>query len=97
MSFQLVHASDSEIVVWHVDHGHIFVFEIPSRDAALHAGPIHEVADAVESADAVADAALRFATEEARARQLIGMTPRSCLRTSIVSTTPSTPGSPEAV
>lgn len=83
MSFQLVRASDAEIVVWHVDHGHIFVFEIPGRGAALRPGPIHDVPGAAETAGSVAEAALRFATEEARSRQLIGKMPRSRLRSII--------------
>ena len=81
MSFQLVRASDSEIVVWHVDHGHIFVFQIPPGGSSLLPGPSHEIAGAAESAEAVRDGALRFATEEARKRDLIGRRPKPGYRT----------------
>ena len=70
MTFQLVQATETEITVWHTEHGHIFTFLIdPPRDV-VHRWS-RDVPEAVERADAVRDAAHRFAEGEARARRLI--------------------------
>ena len=71
MSFQLVRAEDTEIAVWNVEYGHIFTFSIPAKARELVPGPIRDVPGADEGATTLKDAALRFATAEARSRQLI--------------------------
>ena len=72
MAFQLVRAGDTEIAVWNVEHGHIFVFQIPERADALLPGPIRDVPNAAERAEGLQAEALSFATHEARKRRLLG-------------------------
>ena len=71
MSFQLVRASDTDIAVWNVENGHIFVFQIPEGGSALIPGPTRDAPDAERDAASLKDEALRFATAEARSRSLL--------------------------
>ena len=71
MAFQLVRAGDTEIAVWQVEHGHIYTFRIPPNGKALVPGPFRNAPDAEQQAPAFEKEALRFATEEARKRNLL--------------------------
>lgn len=72
MTFQLVRASDDDIAVWQTEHGHIYGFTVcPDTDSLIQRF-MRDAPDATEPAQCFAEAALRFATDEARARQLIG-------------------------
>ncbi len=83
MSFQLVRASDDEIVIWHVDHGHIFVFQIPPGAQVLGPAIVRDVPDAAERAETFREAALQFATDEARSRKLLAAAPKPGRRRSL--------------
>ena len=72
MDFQLVRASDDEIVIWHTVHGHIYVYGIEPRAARLTARSSRSVPDAELDAATFNDDALAFATGEARKRHLLG-------------------------
>ena len=72
MTFQLVRASDESIAVWHTDHGHIYGFIVCRETDSLTQRFMRDAPDATAPAADFAEDALRFATEEARARQLIG-------------------------
>ena len=72
MTFQLVRANDDDIAVWQTEHGHIYGFTVCAKTDSLTQRFMREAPDAAEPAQHFADEALRFATDEARARQLIG-------------------------
>ncbi len=72
MNFQLVRASDTEIAIWNTDHGHIFIYGIEPRARELTQLYYKNIPDAEQDAVSMTDEALRFATEEARSRQLLG-------------------------
>ena len=72
MTFQLVRASDEDIAVWHTDHGHIYSFTVCAETDSLTRRFMRDAPDATAPAADFAEDALRFATEEARVRQLIG-------------------------
>ena len=72
MTFQLVRASDEGIVVWHTDHGHIYGFTVCTETDSLKPRFMRDAPDVIVPAADFAAEALRFATEEARVRQLIG-------------------------
>ena len=72
MTFQLVRASDEDIAVWHTDHGHIYAFMVCPETDSLSQRFMRDAPDATVPAADFAEDALRFATEEARVRQLIG-------------------------
>lgn len=70
--FQLVRASDDEIAVWQTEQGHIYGFTVCAATDSLTQRFMRDAPDATVPARDFADEALRFATDEARARQLIG-------------------------
>lgn len=72
MDFQLVHASDDEIVVWHQEQGHIFGFAVERSVSDLVPAWCRDLPDAAEPAERFKEAALGFARGEARSRKLIG-------------------------
>ena len=72
MTFQLVRASDEDIAVWHTEHGHIYGFTVCAETDSLTHRFMRDAPDATAPAADFAEDALRFATEEARVRQLIG-------------------------
>ena len=72
VTFQLVRASDDDIAVWQTEHGHIYGFAICTDTDSLKPRFMRDAPDATEPAGNFAEGALQFATEEARARQLIG-------------------------
>ena len=71
MGFQLVKASDNEIVVWHTEHGHIYIFEIPPEGSELTARWHKDIPDAACDAESLKAEALTYATEQARTRQYL--------------------------
>lgn len=71
MSFQLVRASDTDMAVWHTQHGHIYVFQVAASADALIPVLVRAAPDAAEPANGFAEDALRFATGEAEARRMI--------------------------
>lgn len=71
MSFQLVRAGETEIAVWHVEHGHIYTFRVEPTADSLVPGPFRNAPDAEQQAPAFEREALTFATDEARKRHLI--------------------------
>ena len=71
MGFQLVRAGETEIAVWQIEHGHIYSFNIPPGAKDLVAGPFRNAPDAEQQAPAFEREALRFATDEARRRNLL--------------------------
>lgn len=72
VTFQLVRASDDDIAVWQTEHGHIYGFTVCTDTDSLIQRFMRDAPDALEPAQAFAEAALAFATVEARNRQLIG-------------------------
>lgn len=72
MTFQLVRASDDDIAVWQTEHGHIYGFTACPETDTLQPRFMRDAPDATEPAERFAEEALRFATEEARTRQIIG-------------------------
>ncbi len=72
MTFQLVRATDDRIAIWQTEHGHIYVYAVSAETDDLRQLAMRDAPDATEPAATFADQALAFATEEARARQLIG-------------------------
>lgn len=72
MTFQLVRASDDGIAVWQTEHGHIYVYAACGDTDGLTQVVMREAPDASEPAASFAAEALRFATQEARARDIIG-------------------------
>jgi hypothetical protein len=72
VDFQLVRASDNEIVVWNTVHGHIYLYRIEPKARQLTVGPFRNIAEAELDAASLKNEALVFATEEARKRRLLG-------------------------
>ena len=72
MSFQLVRASENEIIIWHTEHGHVYGYVVASGAKALDRLFCREVADATEKAEDFGEEAMRFAVAEARSRKLLG-------------------------
>ena len=72
MTFQLVRASDDDIAVWQTEHGHIYGFTACPDTYTLKHRFTREAPDATEPAERFAEESLRFATGEARTRQIIG-------------------------
>ena len=69
MGFQLVRASDNEIIVWHTEHGHIYLFEIPPDARELTACWYRDIPEAAQDAESLKGDALAYATQEARSRR----------------------------
>ncbi|WP_131118323.1 hypothetical protein [Lichenihabitans psoromatis] len=72
MSFQLVRATDDEIVVWHTEHGHIYLYEIPPKARDLTMRWFKNIPDATQDAESLKSEAQIYATEQSRIRRLIG-------------------------
>lgn len=71
MVFQLVQATDTEIIVWHTELGHIFGFTVDAPAHTVIARFTREVPEAEAPAASVQAEAQTFAVGEARVRRLI--------------------------
>lgn len=71
MAFQLVQATDTEIIVWHTELGHIFGFTVDPPARTVVARFTREVPEAEAPAASVQAEAHDFAVGEARVRRLI--------------------------
>ena len=71
MVFQLVQATDTEIIVWHTELGHIFGFTVDVQGHTVVTRFTREVPEAEVTAASVQAEAHSFAVGEAKVRRLI--------------------------
>jgi hypothetical protein len=72
VSFQLVSASDDEIIIWHTEHGHIYFYVIEPKAHDLKIRWCRNIPEATQDAESLQQDAYVFATEQARIRHLLG-------------------------
>lgn len=71
MAFQLVQATDTEIIVWHTELGHIFGFTVDAPAHTVVPRFTRDVPEAEAPAASVEVEAHSFAVREAKVRRLI--------------------------
>lgn len=71
VAFQLVQATDTEIIVWHTELGHVFGFSVDSPARTVVARFTRDIPEAEAPAASVQDEAHSFAVGEAKVRRLI--------------------------
>jgi hypothetical protein len=71
VAFQIVRVTDTEIVVWNTEHGHIYGYYISPETHALEPLFCRNIDEATQTAESLKDEARRFAVQEARDRKLL--------------------------